>query len=56
MRAALRVVPQILLRWLTVLEVDVGDVAVDADPSHQYSTTYCCPVTDGSREIKWHLI
>lgn len=38
MRAALRVVPQILLRWLTVLEVDVGDVAVDADPSHQYST------------------
>jgi len=29
-------------------EVDVGGVAVEAEPSHQYSIMCCCRVTDGS--------
>ena len=31
-------------------EVDVGDMTVEVEPSHQYSITFCCHVTDGSRE------
>jgi len=30
-------------------EVDVGGMAIEAEPSHQYFTTFCCCVTDGSR-------
>jgi len=25
-------------------------MAVEVEPSYQYSITLCCPVTDGSRE------
>ena len=42
MRAALKVMPPILLYWPTVLEVDVGGMAVEAEP------TFCCHATDGS--------
>ena len=49
MRAALKVMPPILLYWPTVSEVDVGDMAIEVEPSHQYSLTYCCCVSDGSR-------
>ena len=49
MRAAPKVTPSILLCWPTVSEVDVGGMAVDAEPSHQYSITFCCHVADGSR-------
>ena len=31
----------------------VGGMAVEAQPSHQYSTTFCCCVTDGSRGAVW---
>ena len=31
-------------------EVDVGGIAVEVEPSHQYPVTFCCRVTDGSRE------
>ena len=30
-------------------EVDVGGIAVEAEPSHQYPITFCCCVTDGNR-------
>ena len=49
MRAAPKVMPATLLCWLTVSEVDVGGMAVDGEPSHQYPITRCCRVTDGSR-------
>jgi hypothetical protein len=29
---------------------EVGDMAVEAEPSHQYSVKFCCRATDGSRE------
>jgi len=31
------------------LKVIVGGMAVEAEPSHQYSITFCCHVTDGSK-------
>jgi len=31
-------------------DVDVGGMAVEAGPSHQYSVTCCCHVMEGSRE------
>ena len=39
--------------WPTMSEADAGDMAVQAEPSHQYSITCCC-VTDGSRGALWH--
>ena len=48
-RAALKVVPPMLLCWPTTSEVDVGGVAVKVEPSNQYSIAFCCHVTDGSR-------
>ena len=37
-------------------EVDVGGMSVEDEPSHQYTITFCCPVT-GSRGAltKWYL-
>jgi len=49
MRAAPKVMPPISLRCPAVSEVNVGGMAVEAEPSHQYSITFCCHVTDGSR-------
>ena len=49
MRVALKVMPAVLLHWPMMSEVDVGGMAVEVDPSHQYSVTCCCHVTDGSR-------
>ena len=46
---ALKVMPPILLCWPMTSEEDVGDVAVEAEPSHQYSIAFCCCVTDDSR-------
>ena len=37
------------LWWPTMSEADVGHMAVEAEPCHQYSVTFCCCVTDGSR-------
>ena len=34
-------------------EEDVGGMAVEAEPSHQYPITCCCCVTDGSRGAVW---
>ena len=49
MRVALKVVLPILFCWPTTSEADVGGTAVEDEPSHQYPTTRCCCVTDGSR-------
>jgi len=42
-------VPTVVLCWPTISEADVGGIAVEVDPSHQYSVKSCCHVTDGSR-------
>ena len=52
-RAALKLMPPISSHWPTTSEADVGGMAVEAEPSHQYSITICCCVTDGSRGALW---
>ena len=47
-RAALRIMPPILLHWPTTSEVNVDGTAVEIEPSHQYSIAFCYFVTDGS--------
>jgi len=53
MRAALKLMPHILLCWPTPSEADIDGIAVKLEPSHQYSITSCCHVTDGSRGAVW---
>ena len=48
LQADLELTP-ILLLWPTRAEADVCGVAVEDKPSHQYSVTFCCHATDGSR-------
>jgi len=36
-------------------EADVGGMAVEAEPFHQYPITFCCCVTDGSRGTVWQM-
>ena len=49
MRAAMKVMPPILLCWPRMSEVDVCGTAVEVEPPHQYPTAFCCCVTNGSR-------
>ena len=51
--AAPKIMPFILLCWPVMSEVDGGGTAAEVEPSHQYSVTFCCCVTDGSREAVW---
>ena len=46
--SAAKIMPSILLSCPTTSEVDVGDMAVEFEPSHQYPITFCCHVTDSS--------
>ena len=48
MRAALKVMP-LLIHWPTPSEPYVDDLVVEFKPSHQYSITLCCCMTDDSR-------
>jgi len=48
-RVTLKLMPPSLLCWPTTSEVDVGDIAVEVEPSCQYSVKFCCRVTDDSR-------
>ena len=48
-RTALKVMPPVLFCWPMTSEVDVGDMAVETEHSHNYSVIQCCCVTDGSR-------
>ena len=45
--------PPLLWCWPTTPEVDVGGMAAEAEPSHQYSITCCCCVIDGNRRVVW---
>ena len=47
MKTAPKVMPPVLIRCPTTSEEDVDGMAVRAEPSHQYSITFCCCVTDG---------
>jgi len=49
MRAAPKLMPPILLCWPTTSEVNVVDMAVEVEPSPQYSVKFCCRATDDSR-------
>ena len=48
-RAAPKVMPPILLCWPTTSEADVGGMAVEVEPSHQYSVNFFRRATDDSR-------
>ena len=52
MRDAPKVMPPIRC-WLTTSEVDIYGMAVDDEPSHKYSVTFCYHVTDGGRGAAW---
>ena len=52
-RAAPKAMPPILLCWPMMSEEDVGGIAAEDEPSHQYSITFCCHETDGSRGGVW---
>jgi len=49
MRVALILMTPILLCWLTMSEADVGDMAVEVEPSRQYTVKFCCHAIDDSR-------
>ena len=49
MRAALKEMPHFTM-LPTVSETDGGGMEEEAEPSHWYSATCCCHMTDGSRE------
>ena len=48
-RAAPKLMPPILLCWPTTSEANVVDMAVEVEPSRQYSVKFRCRATDGSR-------
>ena len=54
MKAALNVMPPILLCWPMTSEAAVGGMTIGAEPSCQQSVTCCCRVTDGSKWTVWH--
>ena len=59
MRTVPKVTPSILLYWPMKSEVNVGVMAVEAEPSHQHSITCCYHVTDchgGCMKQKCHWI
>jgi len=39
----------ILLCWAKTSEADVVDMAVEVEPSRQYSVKFCCRATDDRR-------
>jgi len=41
-----KVMPPILLCWPTAAEGDSGGIAVEVEPSCQYSTAFCCMTTE----------
>lgn len=47
-QSAPEVMPPILLCW-AMSQAHVGDRALEVEPPLQYSTTFCCCATDGSR-------
>ena len=45
----MKVMPPMLFCWCMTSEMDVGGMAVEIKPSHQYPITFCCGMTDGGR-------
>ena len=52
-RVAPKLIPPIVLCW-PMSEVDVGDMAVEVEPSCQYSVKFCCRASGDSRGAVWH--
>jgi len=48
-RVTPKLMPPILLCRPMTSEADVGDVAVEVEPSCHYSIKFCCRATDDSR-------
>lgn len=46
-RDAPEVRPPILFCWPTTSDVDVGEMAVGVEASHQYPAAFCCHATGG---------
>ena len=53
MRAAPKVMPTILLYWPIMSEADVDGMAVEVEPSHQYSVPYSCRATCSKDDQIW---
>jgi len=51
--AAPKVTPPVPLCWSMMSEAEGGGVAVEVEPSHQCSATFCCRATDDSRGATW---
>ena len=50
MRAAPKIKkPPIVLHWIMTSEAGVSGMAVEVEPSQQYSIKFCHRITDGSR-------
>ena len=52
-RTAPKVMPPILWCWPMMSKVDVGHMAVETETFCQYSISFCCRMTDGSRGAVW---
>jgi len=48
-----KIMPPILWCWSTTSEVDVGGMAVEAEPFHQDFNTHCGHTTDDSTGAVW---
>ena len=49
----MELMPPFVWCWPLASEVDVGGMAVEDEPSHQYLITCSCRVSDGSRGAVW---
>ena len=53
MMASSKAVPSMLWCWSIMSEADIDGMTVEVGPTHQYTITCCCHVTDGSRRAVW---
>lgn len=53
MKSTLKVMSSIVLYCPMMSEVDVCGMPVEFEPSSQYSTTFCCYMTDNSTGVVW---
>ena len=49
MMVAPKLMPPVLFCWHTTSKADAGVMAVEVEPSHQYSIPSCCCAADGSK-------
>ena len=48
-----KVMPPVLLCLPTMSEANIGGTSIEFEPSHQYSITFYCCVTDGNKRPHW---